>query len=135
MGKKKINKCFKERGMEGKRVGEERRGGREREREREREGGVVTVCSSLVCSLDELLQYGASPCQLLLPAYLGNYPGMNLHKHHIQSTQASCVVLVLCNIDLVESSFKDIKVCCRSVDLKCSIHQLHLQWTSRTLNH
>ena len=116
---------------EWKEKGWEKRGGEE-----EREGGVVTAAtSSLVCSLNELLQYGASPCQLFLPAYLGNYPGMNLHKHHIQSTQASSVVLVPCNIDLVESSFKDIKVCCHSVDLKCSIHQLHLQWTSRTLNH
>ena len=57
---------------------------------------VTAATSSLVCSLDELLQYGASPCQFLLPAYLGNYPGMNLHKHHIQSTLASSVVLVLC---------------------------------------
>ena len=99
------------------------------------EGGVVTAAtSSLVCSLDELLQYGTSPCQFLLPAYLGNYPGMNLHKHHIQSTLV-LLYWFFVNIHLVESSFKDVKVCCRSVDLECSIHQLHLQWTSKTLNH
>ena len=68
------------RGEGWERVGRERKRGRERGRERGMEGGVVTATTcSLVCNLDELLEYGAPPCQLLLSAYLCNHPGMNLH--------------------------------------------------------
>ena len=59
---------------------------------------------------------------------------MNLQTYHIQSTLHEPIWFFVSN-DLVEPSFKDVKVCRCPVDLKCSIHQLHLQRTSTTLNH
>ena len=122
-----MHKCFRREGGKGERGGVG-------EREIESEGERKEATSSLVCNLDELLQYGTPPCQFLLPAYLCNHPGMNLQTYHIQSTLHEPIWFFVSN-DLVEPSFKDVKVCRCPVDLKCSIHQLHLQRTSTTLNH